>query len=232
MHPLLPDDYVPRDHLTGKADAAPLPFGKIQGAAGQARLARTVNDVDALPDVLYSLGVAHPGALVLHNYPTPLRNFQRGDEFIDLAVVDLVRDRRRGIPRYNDFRAGLHVPRIKDFAELDVDHDTRECMRALYKNDVDMIDTMIGLYAERPPDGFGFSDTAFRVFVLMAARRLQSDRFLTVDFRPEIYTRFGIDWIDTNDMTSVIQRHCPDLAARLPRGANPFAPWRPVGQEV
>ena len=33
--------------------------------------------------------------------------------------------------------------------------------------------------AETPPAGFGFSDTAFRVFVLMASRRLKSDRFFT-----------------------------------------------------
>ena len=51
----------------------------------------------------------------------------------------------------------------------------------------------------------------------MASRRLQSDRFLTVDFRPEIYSPFGMDWIANNGMTSLILRHCPDLAAVLPR---------------
>jgi hypothetical protein len=29
-------------------------------------------------------------------------------------------------------------------------------------------------------------------------------------------------------MTSVILRHCPDLAGILPRTASAFAPWRPV----
>ena len=89
---------------------------------------------------------------------------------------------------------------------------------------------MVGLFAETPPAGFGFSDTAFRIFILMASRRLQSDRFLTVDFRPEIYSPFGMDWIAKNGMTSVILRHCPELAAVLPRGASAFAPWRPVGR--
>ena len=85
---------------------------------------------------------------------------------------------------------------------------------------------MIGLSAEPAPEGFGFSDTAFRIFILMASRRLQSDRFLTVDFRPEIYSPLGMDWVQQNDMTSVILRHCPDLAALLPRGQTAFAPWR------
>ena len=33
-----------------------------------------------------------------------------------------------------------------------------------------------------------FSETAFRVFILMASRRLKSDRFFTVDYTPRVYT--------------------------------------------
>ena len=54
---------------------------------------------------------------------------------------------------------------------------------------------MTGLYAEPLPPGFGFSETAFRIFVLMASRRLKSDRFFTDDYRAEIYTEFGLDYI-------------------------------------
>ena len=89
-----------------------------------------------------------------------------------------------------------------------------------------MVDTMVGMFAEELPKGFGFSDTAFRIFILMASRRLQSDRFLTVDFRPEIYSPLGIDWIEKNGLTSVILRHCPELAPALPKAANAFAPFR------
>jgi hypothetical protein len=91
-----------------------------------------------------------------------------------------------------------------------------------------MVDTMVGMFAEELPPGFGFSDTAFRIFILMASRRIQSDRFLTVDFRPEIYSPLGMDWVKSNGMTSLILRHCPELAGALPRGGNPFAPFRPI----
>ena len=47
----------------------------------------------------------------------------------------------------------------------------------------------------------GFSETAFRVFVLMASRRLKSDRVFTDDYRPELYTEFGIDYIEKNAKT-------------------------------
>jgi hypothetical protein len=33
----------------------------------------------------------------------------------------------------------------------------------------DRVDLMVGLYAELLPRGFGFSDTAFRVLILMAS---------------------------------------------------------------
>jgi hypothetical protein len=179
-----------------------------------------------LANTLYSFGLSYPGAITLHNYPNALRNLVRDGERVDLSVVDLVRTRRRGVPRYNDFRAGLHKPRITRWEDLSADPESVQRLRSVYRS-IDEIDTMVGLFAETPPDGFGFSDTAFRIFILMASRRLQSDRFLTVDFRPEIYSPFGMDWIANNGMISVILRHCPDLAAVLPRDASAFVPWRP-----
>jgi hypothetical protein len=181
-----------------------------------------------LTNVLYSFGVAYPGAIVLHNFPRTLQAFQRDGELIDLSVVDLVRTRRRGVPRYNDFRAGLHKPRVRRFEDLTSDPESVRRLREVYRDDIDLVDTMVGLFAETPPLGFGFSDTAFRVFLLMASRRLQSDRFLTVDFRPEVYSPLGMDWIERNGMTSVILRHCPELAAVMPRTGSAFAPWRPI----
>ena len=47
----------------------------------------------------------------------------------------------------------------------------------------------------------------------MASRRLKSDRFFTDDFRPEVYTEFGIDYIRKNSMLSVLKRHYPQLGA-------------------
>ncbi|GAC1424916.1 MAG: hypothetical protein PVS3B3_37470 [Ktedonobacteraceae bacterium] len=75
------------------------------------------------------------------------------------------------------------------------------------------------------PAGFGFSDTAFRVFILMASRRLNSDRFFTVDYNPKVYSQVGFDWVVNNNMTAVLLRHFPALAATLRSVDNPFAPW-------
>ena len=221
MHPLIPDDYCFFDCTSGQK-LSDETFLDIQGTSTD-RMMRE----KTLANVLNSFGIAYPGAITLHNFPNSLRKFERDGELIDLAVVDLVRTRRRGVPRYNDFRAGLHKPRISRWEDLTADPEDVRLLRDIYGS-IDLVDTMVGLFAETPPEGFGFSDTAFRIFILMASRRLQSDRFLTVDFRPEIYSPLGMDWIANNGMKSVIQRHCPELALLMPRDASAFAPWRPV----
>ena len=166
--------------------------------------------------------------MTLHNYPKHLQNLTRDDgEHLDLAAVDILRDRERGVPRYNQFRRLLHkdagqvVRRAHRQPGL-----ARSRFARVYNNDLEKVDLMTGLYAEPLPEGFGFSETAFRVFILMASRRLKSDRFFTDDYRAEIYTEFGIDYIkkhDDGDRCS--QRQFPELAPVLDGVENAFAPW-------
>ncbi|MDY7087939.1 MAG: peroxidase family protein [Actinomycetota bacterium] len=217
MHPLIPDDYTfstPDGRTLGDRT-----FLDLQGVRADDELRAL-----GLSNVMFSFGTAHPGAITLHNYPLSLLNLERDGELIDLSVVDLVRTRMRGVPRYNDFREALHMPRITRWEDLSDDPATVAKLRTVYRG-IDEVDTMVGLFAETPPEGFGFSDTAFRVFILMASRRLQSDRFLTVDYRPEVYTQFGLDHIAATTMTDLIHRHCPELKGVLPAGRNAFAPW-------
>jgi hypothetical protein len=158
-----------------------------------------------------------------------LQNLLRDDgELLDLAAVDILRDRERGVPRYNRFRRLIHKDPVKSFEELTDNPVWREQIRKVYNNDIEQVDLMTGLYAEPLPDGFGFSETAFRVFILMASRRLRSDRFFTDDYRPEIYTELGIAWIETNSMLTVLKRHFPGVAKALEGVDNAFKPWRAV----
>ncbi len=221
MHPLIPDDYIFYDFATGR-EKARHGFLEIQGEQTDEQLRKL-----GLRDCLYSQGIAHPGAITLHNFPKSLQNFERFGELIDLSVVDIVRTRARRVPRYNAFRKGLHMPPVTEWDDLTASPETNRILKDLY-GDIDKVDTVIGLLGETPPDGFGFSDTAFRVFVLMASRRLQSDRFLTTDFRPEIYTQLGMDWVAQNGMKSLLLRHFPEFAPVLPKTATAFAPWHIV----
>jgi Animal haem peroxidase len=223
MHPLLPDDVAVRSARTGEL----LETRRLDELVG--RRARELVERVPLEDLVYSFAVAHPGAITLHNYPRALQQFRRDDgTLFDVGAIDVLRDRERGVPRYNAFRRALGLPPARDFAELCDDPSWAAELRQVYRGDIDSVDLLIGLLAERPPPGFGFSDTAFRIFILMASRRLKSDRFFTTDFTPECYTPAGMAWIEDNTMRSVLLRHCPDLAPALRGVRNAFAPWREV----
>ena len=101
---------------------------------------------------------------------------------------------RQGIEGEEPPRQGIILYAIPPtlVSHPDVTADRRDPAR------VEKVDLTIGMYAEPLPQGFGFSDTAFRVFILMASRRLKSDRFFTMDYRPEVYTQAGIDWVERN----------------------------------
>ena len=162
---------------------------------------------------------------MLNNYPAlptgvpaPGRQAQRprGD--------DILRSRELGVPRYNEFRRLLHL-RPRDFTDLTGDRGLAATLREVYSGDIESVDTIVGMFAERRPTGFAFSDTAFRIFILMASRRLNSDRFLSSDFTPEVYSQAGFEWVSDNTMSSVLLRHYPALRGTLRNVANPFAPW-------
>ena len=222
MHPLIPDDFDLRSATDG-ARVQERTFREVAGKHVPGML-----DEISLPDLLYSFGIAHPGAISLHNYPRLLQEYERPDGILmDLAATDILRSRELGVPRYNEFRRLLHLRPLESFDELDP--AWVEELRRVYDDEIDRVDLMIGLYAEPKPRGFGFSDTAFRIFILMASRRLNSDRFFTTDYTPRIYTQAGLDWIDDNDMSSVLLRHFPDLLPSLRNVKNAFAPWSRVG---
>jgi len=221
MHPLLPDDFTFRS-VADDGVLADLTFPDIGALYTRSRL-----EEFGVDNAFYSFGVSHPGAITLHNYPRFLQHFNRPDgTLVDLAATDILRVRERGVPRYNDFRRLFHKKPVASFEELTGDRARAEEVRRVYEGDLDRVDLMVGLYSEPLPEGFGFSDTAFRVFILMASRRLKSDRFFTRDYRPEVYTPAGFDWIDQNTMKSVLLRHYPSLAPALEGVENAFTPWR------
>jgi hypothetical protein len=221
MHPLIPDAVVFRSLETGEV----LETIELPDMAG--RNTPPVVRRISLENLFYSFGLSHPGAIRLHNYPKHLQNLRldNGQRF-DLAAVDILRDRERGVPRYNDFRRLLRKEPVGSFDELTDNAQWRQELRTVYGNDIEKVDLMSGLYAEPLPEGFGFSETAFRVFILMASRRLKSDRFFTDDYRAEIYTEIGLDHIERSSMLTVLRRHVPQLAPALQGVENAFNPWK------
>ena len=220
MHPLLPDDFT----LRSLANDDVLEEATLRSLSGRGAL-ETMERV-SMADLFYSFGRLHPGVVCLHNFPRFLQEFVRPDgKLVDMAALDVLRSRELGVPRYNEFRRLLHLKPAADFNSLTDNARWAEELSRIYDGDIEKLDVTPGMYAERRPKGFAFSDTAFRIFVLMASRRLNSDRFFTKEYTPEAYTKAGLEWIDNNTMVSVLRRHYPLLKGPLRSVENGFHPW-------
>jgi hypothetical protein len=225
MHPLLPDAIEVRSPHDGEL------ITKISTEKTQRSGARGFEEQYGLETLLYSAGVQHPGALVLGNYPKFLQELNIPFVGVmDMGTIDILRDRERGIPRYNAFRQQLRLKKLSSLEELTTDPVLLANLKSVYGSDagaIDRVDLLVGTLAEaNRPTCYGFGETLFQVFTLMATRRLQADRFYTNDFRPEVYTPEGMAWIQAATLKSVLLRHYPDLAdTGLANVDNAFYPW-------
>ncbi|KHL17816.1 heme peroxidase [Mumia flava] len=227
MHPLVPDEFDFRSVDTDAPTLGQTGFDELAGPAGA-----EVLQTNRLVDLLYTFGTMNPGLVCLHNFPKHLQTFRRPDDggLMDLSATDIVRCRELGVPRYTAFRRFLHLPVPESFDDITSNKQWAAELQDVYNGDIDSVDLIPGMFAEDRPEGFAFSDTAFRIFVLMASRRLNSDRFFTTHFTDEVYTREGIEWIEKTTMGTVLTRHFPELRPFAGASANAFAIWKRPGR--
>ncbi len=192
-----------------------------------------------LKDLFYSFGTQNPGQLVLNNYPKFMQNLDiKGHGKMDLGMVDVLRDRERGVPRYNQFRRAIGLKPIRTYEDFfpggrAVDERQKNIVANLTNiygpQNVEMIDLLVGTLAEEVrPSKFGFGETMFQIFIVMASRRLMADRFYTDNYSAEYYTKAGLDWIDEQGtLAKVIARHMPETAPKMVGIESAFNPWKP-----
>lgn len=184
-----------------------------------------------------------------------LRQLTSFDDFIDHSLSADSPDLREQQETVKTMREvyGQHVcdaSKVITDAQLNADNTPiNDCLGHPNGSTVDNIedvDTVVGYLAEPVrPHGFAISETQFVVFILNASRRLFSDRFFTSSFRPEFYTKLGVDWVNNNGpgpvvmekgapnghkqpvlpMKRVLMRNIPELQTELDPVVNAFDPW-------
>jgi hypothetical protein len=222
LHSLLPETLDLRRSVDGEA------IDEIDFVASRQAGSPKLTSQVGMSDLFYSFGNQHPGQLVLNNFPKFMQELSiPGNPIFDMGAIDIMRARERGVPRYNEFRRQLGLNPIRTFGDLTDDGDTVARIESVYGDDVEQLDLLVGTLAEgRRPTGFGFGETMFQIFILNASRRLQADRFFTVDYREEVYSKEGMGWVDRATFKDVILRHHPELAASgLANVKNAFEPW-------
>ena len=80
------------------------------------------------------------------------------------------RDRERNVARYNEFRRALLLIPISKWEDLTDDKEAIQTLEEVYGDDVEQLDLLVGLMAEKKITGFAISETAFIIFLLMASR--------------------------------------------------------------
>jgi alpha-dioxygenase len=234
MHPLLPDSLHLRDISTtpGPNKSPPLikeiPMNEMIGLKGT----KTLFEIGVAKQ-LVSMGHQSCGALELWNYPAWLRDLvphnvdgtERSDH-VDLAALEIYRDRENKVARYNQFRRGVLMIPISKWEDLTDDKETIKVLEEVYGDDVEELDLLVGLMAEKKIKGFAISETAFAIFIVMATRRLEADRFFTINFNEETYTKEGLEWVNTTEsLKDVIDRHHPEMTDKWLNASSAFSVW-------
>ncbi|XP_042521058.1 alpha-dioxygenase 1-like isoform X2 [Macadamia integrifolia] len=234
MHSLLPDYLLVRNLSAspGPNKSPPLlkkvPIANLIGINGE----KTLSEI-GFERQMVSMGHQACGALELFNYPMWLRDLipQNPDgtdrpDHVDLPALELYRDRERKVARYNEFRRGVMLIPISKWEDLTDDVEAIHTLREVYGDDVEQLDLLVGLMAEKKIKGFAISETAFVIFIVMASRRLEADRFFTSYFNEETYTKKGLKWVNTTEsLRDVIHRHYPEITDTWMNSTSAFSVW-------
>lgn len=234
MHSLLPETLVLRDITSSTSeDKHPpilheVPMRELVGIEGERKLSTI-----GMEQMLVSLGHQSCGALTLWNYPSWMRNLVAHDingedrpDPLDMASLEIYRDREREVPRYNEFRRNLMMIPISKWQDLTDDEEVIESLYDVYGDDVEKLDLQVGLMAEKKIKGFAISETAFFLFILIASRRLEADRFFTSSFNSKTYTQQGLEWVNkTETLKDVIDRHFPEMTRKWMTCSSAFSVW-------
>jgi Animal haem peroxidase len=119
-----------------------------------------------------TMGRQRLGLLQLRNHPQFLQNLDlppRLDSKIDVAALDLIRDRERGLPRFNELRRQIGLRQLTSFEDfIDKRPGVSEAERAEQRKLVDTLREVYGRHicdkskiitsAQRNPDGTPIND--------------------------------------------------------------------------
>lgn len=131
LHPLLPDMIELRDHKNANAIVSKVPV--VSAVRGQTTQAMRT---EGIANWALSMGRQRLGQLHLQNHPAFLQNLDMPhlnspSGKLDVAALDIIRDRERGVPRFNEFRRQIGLKSLSGFDDfvdqrLPADSDARQ----------------------------------------------------------------------------------------------------------
>jgi len=151
LHPMLPDLIEFRE-WNNEPNVIRHKVPVIETFRGQAT---EVMRQKGLANWALSMGRQRLGELTLQNHPQFLQNLkmsrlQSSTQQIDVAALDLIRDRERGIPRYNEFRRQYGLKQLTSFDDF-VDARVPKESSDRHKQE-QLVKTLREVYGQHPCD--------------------------------------------------------------------------------
>jgi hypothetical protein len=148
LHPLVPDVIEFRELANANAIKTRIPVIDTFRAKATAKMRE-----GGLSNWAVSMGRQRLGLLLLQNHPQFLQNLDirpRFDTTLDVPALDIIRDRERGVPRFNEFRRQIGLRQLTSFDDFldrrpNVDEKTR-------KHQQKLVDTLREVYGQHRCD--------------------------------------------------------------------------------
>ena len=170
LHPMVPDLIEFRD-LKNDSNVIRAKIAVVNTSRGKATEAMRRYGI---ADWALSLGRQRVGALTLHNHPLFLQNLdmprlKSATGKIDVLALDILRDRERGIPRYNEFRRQYGLKQLTGFDDfIDPSLSPNSAARAAQLRDATLLREIYGQHrcddskiittAQKNDDGSAITD--------------------------------------------------------------------------
>eukprot|EP01091_Cochliopodium_minus_P003573 TRINITY_DN1356_c0_g1_i1.p2 TRINITY_DN1356_c0_g1~~TRINITY_DN1356_c0_g1_i1.p2 ORF type:complete len:366 (+),score=88.92 TRINITY_DN1356_c0_g1_i1:1233-2330(+) len=135
--------------------------------------------------------INHPS---FSNHYSPNRNSKCPNyPYLNLGVNDILRNRDHSVPNFNEQRRKVGLAPAQTFMDFDVTPEQALEMAKIYNWDVENVDFMVGMLAEKKASFEGFPTSVLASFIPFVFTRLRYDRFFTDHFNAQHYSQFGID---------------------------------------
>jgi hypothetical protein len=161
LHPLVPDMIEFRDLSDPDKIAKHIPVIDTFRAKATAKMHE-----GGLSNWALSFGRQRLGLLELRNHPQFLQNLDlrpRLDTTIDVAALDIIRDREHGVPRFNEFRRQIGLRQLTSFDDF-IDQ-TLPADSAALKEQRDIAKTLREVYGQHKCDDRKVITSAQRAIV-------------------------------------------------------------------
>ncbi|MFK7890351.1 MAG: peroxidase family protein [Granulosicoccus sp.] len=155
---------------------------------------------DGLDAMLLSLSRQQVSCPGLHGTP---------DLLLPAESVAIKMSRDFQLQSFNEYRVAFNLDKFENFCCFDVSDRTRSELEALYDNDIDKVDLLVGLYADKVEDGQIFGKLMTAMVAYDAFTQVLTNPLLSKNvYGAQTLSELGMETIDkTHSLNDIWQRN-------------------------